>query len=81
MLASYDSSITVMQVDEMPKSLRTTESSSEADHRQLFHLAQAKKVSLTWVICDAVDNYLENQRLLLGNPENPSEGSAAGGKS
>lgn len=46
---------------------RVSVSLSPDNYRTLRDIAKQKKVSVAWVMRDAVDKYIENQWPLLGN--------------
>jgi hypothetical protein len=48
-----------------PKTVRATVSFSEEDYVVLERLAREKRVSVSWVVRDAVGEYLRNQWPLL----------------
>lgn len=50
---------------EGPKSVRATITFSDEQYRELERLAEQKKVSVAWVVRDAVDHYIAEQWPLL----------------
>jgi metal-responsive CopG/Arc/MetJ family transcriptional regulator len=53
------------KADEQKKSTRTTVSLPTVDYEELEQIARRKKVSIAWVIRDAVENYLAQQSPLF----------------
>ena len=51
--------------DATAKSVRTSVTISADDHEELERIAEHKKVSLAWVIRDAVERYLANESPLF----------------
>ncbi len=51
--------------DASPKRVRTSVTVPIEDYRELERLAQQKKVSVAWIVRDAVDQYLAGRRPLL----------------
>jgi predicted DNA-binding ribbon-helix-helix protein len=51
--------------DHAKKSVRTTVSLPAADYEQLEHLARQKKVSVAWIVREAVDRLLASEAPLF----------------
>lgn len=51
--------------DRPPVRVRISVTLPGEDHQELEHLARQKKVSVAWMIRDAVDQYLSGRRVLL----------------
>ena len=51
--------------DTTAKSVRTSVTVSATDHEELERIADQKKVSVAWVIRDAIERYLTNESPLF----------------
>lgn len=52
------------------KTIRTTVSVPAEDHAELERIAEQKKVSIAWVVREAIDRYLQNEAPLFRKQAN-----------
>jgi len=64
-----------MKKTEKAKTVRLSVSFDEADYEELQRLAEQKKVSVAWVVREAVERYLSNRNPLF---RSGSEETSAG---
>jgi predicted DNA-binding protein len=51
------------------KSIRTSTSIPQEHYEQLENIAQENKVSVAWVVRDAIDKYLQNRKGIVNDEQ------------